>query len=153
MASHLGNRGRMILLVKRGGGLFASDDVSAAALAKIKDGAIVECEAKANRSLKFLRKWHVLAQLVWDNVDHEKYPSLDRFKSDLKIMAGHYDTSLLPDGRIKLEAKSVSFSKMKEPAFEKFFSTVCDVVGRVYIHGITEKQLREEVERMIGMRV
>jgi len=144
-----------VILMKRGASLVPTDEESADALAKIKDGKQVSVEIKRSRNPQMHRLYFALVRLVFDNLPDdmaERYPTKDQLHSAMKVSAGIYTPFKLADGREGFIPGSISFEKMDQAAFEAFWSKVCDAVAKYFLPGVTSKELRDEVERMIGMR-
>ena len=77
--------------------------------------------------------------------------NFERFRSDCLIMAGHYEQTFSLDGKLKLEAKSISFSNMDNAEFEEIYNSALDVLlakvlktyaGREEVNDVVEKMLR-----------
>jgi NAD-dependent DNA ligase len=144
-----------VILMKRGKTLVASDDESADALAKIKEGKQVTAEIKRSRNPQMHRLYFALVRLVFDNLPEEmakRYPTQDQLHNAMKVSAGIYTPFTLADGREGLIPGSISFEKMDQAAFEAFWAKVCDAVEKYFLPGVTSKELRDTVEGMIGMR-
>ena len=144
-----------IILMKRGASLVPTDDESANALAKIKDGKQVLAEVTQPRNIEFLRKYWALVGLVFANLPERLepiFPTQNRLHEEIKYKAGVFTTHRMADGQLAVRIGSIALHKMKQDEFDKFFSKVCDIVAKYFLHGITSKELRDEVERMIGMR-
>jgi hypothetical protein len=67
------------------------------------------------------------------------------------IAAGFYEQTFGLDGRLRLEAKSISFAKMEEPEFNEVYNRCLDVLlqdvlrtyaGREEVNQVVEKMLR-----------
>lgn len=141
-----------IILFKRGAGLFATDDESHEALSKIGEGKQVTCEIKRARNPQHHRLFFALVKMVWDNSDHERYPSMDAMRAAILVSAGHREEIHLPGGQVCFIPRSISFGKCDQGQFDKIYQHVCDVVARHFLPGVTSDELRAEVLSMIGAR-
>ena len=141
-----------ILLHKHLGSLRPADEAGEDALAKIKQGDIVICEIKKPRNPDHLRLYWALVGLVWQNLDHERYPTAEDLHEAIKISAGLRTRIELPDGTIGFRAGSIAFHKMDQAAFSAFYDRVCDLIARHFLPGVTSAELKAEVETMIGAR-
>ncbi len=149
-------------MVRQPGGMLApATDEDAEALRKIKAGAAVRVEVRQIRNYKFLQKYMTLVKYAFDiwqeTVPAQEYrgvpvqPNLKRFRSDLTIMAGHYDPVFNARGELRLEAKSVSFANMSEDDFEALYSSTINVVLQKILNGrgMTESDVRAHVDNVL----
>lgn len=130
-------------------------------LNKLEEGELCSIEAKLPRNSRFHRKFFALLNLgyqAWEpKRQHKSYKgepvtkNFERFRSDCIIMAGHYEQTFSLDGKLKLEAKSISFSNMQQPEFEAVYNSCLDVLlqdvlstyaGREEVNQVIEKILR-----------
>lgn len=129
---------------------------------KVKTGAVVSAEFKQPRNYKFLAKTMVLFDLCYgyfkDSVQPlgleyrgvKAVPSFDRFRKDLTILAGHYDATYDIRGRVKVEAKSLSFASCTEEEAERIYSDVINAaLKHVVSVGFNEEQLRQAVDDIL----
>jgi hypothetical protein len=120
------------------------------ALRGIGNGELIEVEIKRRRNIKFHRKYFALITLVWENMDQERYPTIEDLHAALKIAAGLRTRIELPDGTLGFIPGSIAFHKMDQGAFDRFFNRVCDLVAKHFLPGVTSEELRHEVETLIG---
>lgn len=125
---------------------------------KIKIGEVVSADFKRVRSYKFLKKYFALLNLAFDSWEpgevNSKYgkpeKNFDRFRADLTILAGYYESTIRLDGSVRIEPKSVSFAKMSEEDFEKLYSaTITVLIKHVYGPDMTEGEIRALVEKYL----
>jgi len=98
---------------------------------KLKAGEEYFFEVKKERNIKFHRKLFALLNMVFDNQEH--YNNIDHLRKDLTIASGYYETRITIDGEQVMEARSISFSKMDELEFGKFYNAMIDSVVK-YFH-------------------
>jgi hypothetical protein len=118
------------------GALVPADGPSAEFIQKLKIGAGLRGEFKRQRNIRFHRKMFALFNFAFDmwgapELEYKGHPvakSLDRFRRDLTILAGHYEAVTNLRGEVRLEAKSLSFSNMDEAEFETVYSSILKVV-------------------------
>lgn len=130
-------------------------------VAKLKTGHVIEVKITRKRNPMFHRKFFALLGVAFDywqeapvTVEYHGQrvrPNFERFRKDITILAGYYDPTYNINGELRLEARSISFSSMEEPDFEKLYSSVLDVVlERILAKaGFDEKTLRAHVERVL----
>jgi len=123
---------------------------------KLGQGEVVDVEVKRPRRIKFHRLFWGLMQLVWQNLtDHDTYPTVESLVTEMKILTGHYDRQDIAfDGKRYpvLTPKSIRFAAMDDTEFSAFFARCADLIAERWLPGITNDELRAEVETMIGVR-
>jgi hypothetical protein len=152
-----------LLLTKLPNGTLApADQETQEAVAKLKLGQAMHGKFSRVRNYKFLQKFMTLVRFGFDRWSdsvpqrtHRGQPvqaNLDRFREEVTILAGHYDTVFSINGEMRLRAKSISFANMEEDEFEKVYSGVIDVLlQKVLSHTrMTEEELRAAVDRILA---
>jgi len=121
---------------------------------KLKIGAAVHGKFRKYRNLAFHRKYFALLNIAYENwtpgsID-SKYgvpeKNFDRFRADLIILSGYYDTTIRLDGSVRIEPRSVSFAKMDNEEFEKLYNRTIDVLIK---HVYNSKMSKEEIEKLV----
>ena len=81
------------------------------------------------------------------NVNGEDFTinHFEHFRKIVIIEAGFYELNILLDGRISIEAKSISFSMMDEIEFEDLYNKVIDVILKYFLIGTKKADLEEEI--------
>jgi len=113
---------------------------------KIKPLALVKTNITQPRNLKFLRKFFGLIDLVYQN--QEAYATADELREMITIASGYVDVVYTLDGNSHLEAKSISFAKMKEEEFEQLYSAVLDSIEK-YFH-FDKQSVRDEIDKQFS---
>lgn len=143
------------------GSLLPLDDEQAELLAKLPQGALVRAQIASPRNAKFHRKCFALlnyAYGVWKELQPPRewrgqpvVTSFERFREDVTILAGHYEPVFNAQGELRLIAKSISFAKMDDVAFEQFYSRLIDTLLTKVLTNtkLTEAKLREYVEQVL----
>lgn len=144
------------------GSLLPADDEQADLLSKIPAAALVRVTVARVRNGKFLRKYFALLKFafdMWTELQPKRehrgqlvVTSFDRFRDEVTILAGHYEAVFSVSGELRLQAKSVSFAKMSEEDFEKFYSHVIDVLLQKVLHSdrLTPEKMRAYVEQVLA---
>jgi hypothetical protein len=140
------------LAQKHLGALRPADDAGCEALRKIGNGQIVSVEIKQSRNIKHHRMFWALMSIVHDNMDHERYPTVEDLVAAVKIYAGLRTRIELPNGTVGFIPGSLAFAKMDQTAFDAFYDQVCDLIAKHFLPGISSDALRAEVEIMTGVR-
>lgn len=139
------------LAIKHLNALRPADELGEAAIRKIAHGEIVSVEIKRPRNLKHHRMFWALMSLVHDNIDHDRYPTVEDLVAAVKISAGLRTRIELPNGEIGFIPGSIAFHKMDQDEFSKFYDRVCDLIAKHFLPGVKTDDLRREVEIMIGV--
>lgn len=145
-----------LLLAKKLRALYPVDEAAEDIVRRMGQGEIVEVTMRRPRNPKHHRKYFALLGLVWEQLDHSEYPTIETLLTELKIRTGHYDRrDLLVDGKRYpvLTPKSISFANMDQTEFEAFFDRCCDHIAKDVLPGITREDLRREVSILIGAEV
>jgi hypothetical protein len=130
-------------------------------LNKLEEGELCSIEAKLPRNSRYHRKFFAMLNLGYDAWEpqrkHKSYKgrevqkNFERFRSDVLIAAGFYTQTFGLDGKLQLEAQSISFASMEQPEFEFVYNRCLDVLlqdvlstyaGREEVNGVVEKILR-----------
>lgn len=139
------------LAIKHLNALRPADDLGEAALRKIGHGEVLSVEIKRPRNVKHHRMFWALMGLVHDNLDHDRYPTVEDLVAAVKIAAGLRTRIELPNGDIGFIPGSIAFHKMDQDEFSKFYDRVCDLIAKYFLPGVNTDDLRREVEIMIGV--
>lgn len=140
------------LAQKHLGSLRPADEAGNDALRKVANGELVSIEIKRPRNLNHHRLFWALMSIVWDNMDHERYPTVEDLTAAVKISAGLRTRIELPNGEVGFIPGSIAFHKMDQMAFTEFYDRVCDLICKHFLPGVENAALREEVEIMTGVR-
>jgi len=118
---------------------------------RLKVGETVLCEVTKPRNYEFHKKFFALVRLTFENLPERLSQMLSiRSEEDMldcmKIDLGLY-SSAWHGGRQVVKPGSISFAKMDETEFEKFYGRAVDMVLSLYLAGTNKEELLEEVER------
>jgi len=138
------------LAVKQLGVFRPVDDQGEEAMRHIKQGSIVEIEVRSKRRIRHHRLYWALISKVWENVDHDGFPTADNLSDTVKLCVGVREQLILPDGTFSYKPGSIAFHKMDQTEFAAFYDRVCDLLIRRFLPGVTNEELRHEVELMVG---
>ena len=112
-----------------GGVLSPATDLEADKLTRFKTGEVYEVEIKLSRNAKFHAKVFAFFNFCfehWDN--HNEFQceqkSFNVFRSHLTVLAGYHDSFFGIDGRVRVEAKSISYSAMSPEEFETLYNAL-----------------------------
>jgi hypothetical protein len=135
-------------------GLVPLDDNDWEVKKQLKLGSDVQVRVVMPRNIKFHRKFFALLNLTLDNLQEEVQNrlhiySIETLLAAIKIDLGYYDTVNV-GGRYVIRLRSISFGKMDETAFEKFYDNAVTNILNNYLKGTDRNQLLQEVQSFIG---
>lgn len=130
-------------LVRTSLGLQAYADEDYEELKKIKVGSVVKARIVQPRNVKFHRKFFSMINAAWDCLTEQQRTNLrskETFREQLLITSGFSEPLYDMNGQKFLErAKSISFAKMDEPAFNEVYSRCLDTILTILIaDGVSE---------------
>ncbi|MYM34878.1 DUF1367 family protein [Duganella sp. FT94W] len=148
-----------VLLTKTHAGTLApADEESAEHIAKLKLGETVSVQMRKKRNMRFHRKYFALLDFAfeqWEPSGELTYQGMpvaknkERFRKDLIILAGFYESTVNIRSEVRLEAKSISFAQMDEVEFEQLYNATVDVVLRRILTRYTRQDLDEVVNQLL----
>lgn len=124
------------------------------------DGEMVRVHYAQPRNTKFHRKFFALLNVGFEHWNpgrtRKTYKGLpveknfDRFREDITILAGYYEQTYDLRGRMRLQAKSISFAKMEQADFEALYDSVANVLLQHILQNYKREDLDEVVEKLIA---
>lgn len=126
----------------------AADQFSADALLNMDKGKVYKAEISMPRNLAFHRKFFALMKLVFDAQD--RYATEDDLLDALKIATGHAEIHHVKKGLAVYRTKSISFAKMDEPNFRKFWDKCVMHICTEILPGAEKKDLEARINDIIG---
>jgi hypothetical protein len=148
-----------ILLTKAvDGTLRPLDEAQADLLKRYATDSLLRCEVKQVRNPRFHRKFFALLTLgfeAWEPAvqeykGFEVQKDFEHFREDVTIAAGHYVVTTNLHGTVRLRAKSISFSSMKQDEFERLYSSVANVLLQNVLTRYTRADLDQVINRVLG---
>ena len=148
-----------IAYLKRMAGGFAIDEVAnkPQAFKGIKFGQVVKVDYTANpRNMAYHRKYFALLNIGFDafepSATHKDVvveKEFEAYREDVIIQAGFYTITADLNGRIRLRAKSISFSKMEPEDFDDLYNKSVNVILQKVLTNYTRADLDHVVEQVI----
>lgn len=131
-------------------GLVPLDDNERAQYNQLRLGCDVRVTITMPRNIRFHRKFFALLNIVLDNLpeslqSQRHISSVESLLSAIKIDMGYYEIVNI-DGRNVIKLKSISFAKMDEAAFSRFYDLAVDDILKNYLCGTGRNALLHEVE-------
>lgn len=147
-----------IVLMKVSNILVPHDEAAVAFIQKMKSGEVTRAEIRRLRNQKFHRKYFALLDFAfdqWEPSGELQYKGMpvaknrERFRKDLIILAGFFESTVNLRGDVRLEAKSISFAQMDEVEFEQLYNATVDVVLRRILTRYTREDLDEVINQLL----
>lgn len=147
-----------IVLMKVSNILVPHDEAAAAFIQKMKAGELTHADFKRVRNYKFHKKYFALLDFAfeqWEPNGELTYQGIPvaknkgRFRKDLIILAGFYESTVNLRSEVRLEAKSISFGLMDEVEFEQLYNATVDVVLRRILTRYTREDLDEVINQLL----
>lgn len=135
-------------------GLVPLDDMDWEQKKQLRLGSDVRVHITMPRNLRFHKKFMALLRLTLDNLPEDIQQSMHIYSIEamlaaVKIDLGYYDTVRV-SGRNVVKLRSISFTKMDETAFERFYDLAVTDILNNYLQGADRNLLLQEVEETIG---
>lgn len=119
-------------------------------IAGLAPGELVEVTYSRPRNIKLLRKyWQICDYVAQACPGVESKNQVDLL---LKLKTGHVTLVSWEDQIYQVPA-SIAFHKMDENEFREFFEKCVKVIMEVFLPNMTERQISDEIERMVGARI
>ncbi|MDN2710660.1 DUF1367 family protein [Janthinobacterium sp. SUN118] len=147
-----------IVLMKMANILVPHDEVAADFIQKMKAGALMHADFKKVRNYQFHKKYFALVTFAFNQweprggLTYKGQPvakNKERFRKDIAILAGFFESTVNLKGEVRLEAKSISFSQMDEIEFEALYSATIDVILSRILTKYTRDDLEAVVEQLL----
>ena len=130
------------------GALRPIDAAGESALADIPQGEIVRVTIRRPRNVQHHRKFFALINVIFPHQD--LYPTEEMLLAAMKVALGFGDSIKLPDGRTIIVPKSISFAKMDQAAFDKFYDRALALILTKILPGVDRKDLETEVADILA---
>ena len=137
-----------LLMLKKSGVLWPASDDAAEALRGIKNGSIIKTKVTQPRNTRHHRLFFLLLKKVVENSD--EYETTEALLIALKIALGHVNTIIGHDGQVYHVPKSIAFHKMDQIEFNQFYDRCVAVICKYFLPGVSDQELRKEVQSMIS---
>jgi hypothetical protein len=141
-----------IYLTKVNGALYPADEQAQESLKTIKQGEPVKVKLTRPRNYLFHKKYFALLNLAFDYWEppenHVAEKNFDRFRKDIIILAGYYESYVRLDGSTRIEPRSIAFGKMSEEEFADLYNKTIDVIIKYALTAYTGDMLRSIVDQV-----
>lgn len=136
------------ILRKTMGALRPMDAAGEEILSDIPNNELVRVQISRPRNPQHHRKWRALIAAIFPHQD--TYPTEDLLIAAMKVALGYGDTVKLPDGRTIIVPKSLSFAKLDQAGFEKFYDRALTLILSKILPGVNKKDLEREVADILA---
>ena len=75
--------------------------------------------------------------------------NFERFRKDIAVLAGFFETVIRVNGDMVFEPKSISFAKMDQDEFEKLYDKTIDVIVKHVLRNYDGDELRRVVDQIM----
>lgn len=149
----------IVLMKGANGVLIPADPESAEKIAGMKTGKGFKATVTQYHNLQFHRKLFALAQIGYDAWDPEPVmykgvaiaKNFERFREDLTIMAGFYETHVNFRGEVRFKAMSWSFGSMNPEDKERLYNSIINVLlQKVLTQYKDQAELENVVNQILG---
>lgn len=147
-----------IVLMKASDVLVPYDEAAATFIQKMKAGELAHSDFKRVRNYKFHKKYFALVKFAFDQwepkdgLTYQGQPVMknkDRFRKDVAILAGFFESTVNLKGEVRLEAKSISFAQMDEIEFEALYNATINVILSRVLTRFSRADIDEVVEKLL----
>lgn len=118
---------------------------------KLRVGENVLCDISKPRNYEFHKKFFALIRLVFENLPEHIADTFNIYSEEdmldaLKVDLGLYNIVYV-GGKQLVKVGSISFAKMDNTEFERFYNRSIDIVLNKYMNGTERFDLIEEINR------
>lgn len=117
-------------------------------IAKLREGQQVEIQIKQARNGRQHRLYWAMIGLVYHQ--QNRYATQEQLSNAIKCAVGWCDEIELSSGKVMVTPRSISFSNMPQEQFSEFFDKVIELVVTKILPGVSDADLRAELEAMVS---
>ena len=99
------------------------------------------------RSITYFNKFFALLTVLYPHQSY--YPTMLKFRKAVTIALGFAEETVLPSGKIMVEAESIAWHKMKEADFEQLMKRFFELAETRILPGIDRKDVEREWEEVM----
>lgn len=142
-----------IEMVKMAGGSLAPvSDLESEKMQRFKNGEQYSVEIKLSRNPDFHRKVFAFFGFCFEHWSgghefHCEQRQFDVFRAHLTVLAGFYESYHGIDGRVRIEAKSISYSATSQEEFEQLYTALINAAIKHIFKGCDDAEIYEKLMR------
>lgn len=129
------------------GSLKPIDAMGEEAIGGIKAGEVVRVEVTRPRNVKHHRKFFALLNVIYPH--QTTYPTPEQFRAAITVALGFGESIKLLGGRTIIVPGSISFSKMDQAEFDKFYDRAVELIATKVLPGIDRADVDREVNDIL----
>ncbi|MCB0446055.1 MAG: DUF1367 family protein [Gelidibacter sp.] len=117
-------------------------------LKSIKVGDEIKCKISRPRNIGHHRKFFAFLNLVVENMPEsleDRFSSTSDLLDELKMQLGYREMRTSLTGKEYYKPKSISFAKMDQSEFEKFYNDSIDLVCTHILPGVEKQEIIEHL--------
>lgn len=134
-------RGEPPIWTRHGMSIKPMNDAALEMLRGFPSGELFTGSFHRKRSLKQLRLWFGLMQIL---VDHQIFPTKESASDAVKVAAGHVDMMILPgSGQTVFIPRSIAFESLSQDRFNPIFQAALDQICARWLPGAPAALKRE----------
>lgn len=130
------------------GALRPIDAMGEEALADIPQNELVRVTIKRPRNVQHHRKFFALINAIFPH--QTLYPTEEALLAAMKVALGFGQQVKLPDGRVIVIPRSISFAKMDQKSFAEFYDRALTLILTRILPGVNKKDLQREVDDILA---
>lgn len=141
-------------MIKLPGGTFVpAVDMESEALQKFRNGEQYEVEIRLTRNPQFHRKVFAFFNFCfqhwsadkteWEHFDERM--QFDTFRKNLMVLAGYKNISYTIDGRMRVEAQSLSYGNMDQAEFEACYQALISAAIKHIFANTTDENVLNQL--------
>ena len=122
-----------------GGMLVPASDIESKKMSRFTTGEMYTVDITLSRNAAFHRKVFVFFNFCFDfwkagNKYIDEPKQFDLFRENMIVLAGYHDEYYTIDGRVRVEAKSISYANMSQEEFEGLYSSLINVaLAKIFV--------------------
>lgn len=136
-----------ILARRTPSGLIPADEQAVDELRRVPVGKPVYIEIKAARNPKQHRMLFALLNML---VNAGAFPTTDAALVGIKLATGLIDSVILSPTETQIIPRSISFANMPQGDFAPWFDAAIRAVCERWLPGLSDDQIRKEIEEMLA---
>ena len=134
-------------LKRQMGALRPFDALGEEAINALRNGDVVKVVITRPRNVTFHNKFFALLSVLFPHQDY--YPTLTKFRKAVQIALGYCEETVLPSGKIMVEADSIAFHKMDEAEFDQLMAKFFALAETRILPGVSKEDVQREWEEVM----
>jgi hypothetical protein len=128
-------------------GFVPADTAAEAEFKRVPIGRVAYVEIVTARNPRQHRMLFALLKML---VNADAFPTIDAALIAVKFATGMIESIVMSKTETKMVPRSISFANMPQSDFQGWFDAALKAVSERWLPGVTDKELRDEIEEMLG---